>query len=315
MIGKGKGYAKLSNGFWRDPKILGLLQKSPSALGIYLACISYCSDNLTDGRIPVAIITGIFHATDSDLAALREHHLMSKQGDDFIITAYLNWQLSKEQIEKHKENRKDRNARYYAKTKQEDSLKTGLKTGLKTTKHKNIKHKNINKREYREKNTNQENDNPRSQAPSPSMEVGNDDWETRLLGWHHGDEHRRMVNRFAQEGKPKVDLDALEDEFKASVTSKGNAQGYVDFDAAFQVWILKRTESLWRKSLPDVPTISPSSHGATIVTGPSEGDWNAYWERYLDDHPSSGTDDYLRERRRFFSVSSSGTLGGDDVRT
>ncbi|MFC2746002.1 MAG: hypothetical protein ACFN0Z_02865, partial [Parascardovia denticolens] len=123
MIGKGKGYAKLSNGFWRDPKILSLLQKSPSALGVYMACISYCSDNLTDGRIPAAVITGIFHATDSDLAALRKHHLMSKQGDDFTITAYLNWQLSKEQIEKHKENRKDRNARYYAKTKQEDSLK------------------------------------------------------------------------------------------------------------------------------------------------------------------------------------------------
>ncbi|MFC2746321.1 MAG: hypothetical protein ACFN0Z_04485, partial [Parascardovia denticolens] len=154
---------------------------------------------------------------------------------------------------------------------------------------------NINKRECREKNTNQETSQPRSQAPSLK------DWEEKLLEWHHGDEHRRMVDRFAQEGKPKVDLTALEAEFKASIASKGNSQGYVDFDEAFKVWILKRTESLWRKSLSDVPTISPSSHGTTIVTGPSEGDWNAHWNQYLADHPSSGTDDYLRERRRFFA--------------
>lgn len=295
MIGKGKGYAKLSNGFWRDPKILSLLQKSPSALGVYLACISYCSDNLTDGRIPAAVITGIFHATDSDLAALRKHHLMSKRGDDFTITAYLNWQLSKEQIEKHKENRKDRNARYYAKTKQEDSLKTGLKTGLKTTKHKNIKHKNINKREYREKNTNQETSQPRSQAPSLK------DWEEKLLEWHYGEDHRRMVDRFAKEGKPKVDLTALEAEFKASIASKGNSQGYVDFDEAFKVWILKRTESLWKKALPDIPAISSKSHGSTIIAGPSEADWNAHWNQYLADHPGTATGDYLKERRRFFA--------------
>ena len=291
MIGKGKGYAKLSNGFWRDPKILSLLQKSPSALGVYLACISYCSDNLTDGRIPAAVITGIFHATDSDLAALRKHHLMSKRGDDFTITAYLNWQLSKEQIEKHKENRKDRNARYYAKTKQEDSLKTGLKT----TKHKNIKHKNINKREYREKNTNQETSQPRSQAPSLK------DWEEKLLEWHYGEDHRRMVDRFAKEGKPKVDLDALEAEFKASIASKGNSQGYVDFDEAFKVWILKRTESLWKKALPDIPAISAKSHGSTIIAGPSEADWNAHWNQYLAYHPGTATGDYLKERRRFFA--------------
>lgn len=295
MIRQGKGYAKLSNGFWRDPKILNLLQTLPSALGIYLACISYCSDNMTDGVVPVSIVTGIFHATDSALAALRKHHLMSKRGDDFIITAYLNWQLSKEQIEKHKENRKDRNARYYAKTKQEDSLKTGLKTGLKTTKHKNIKHKNINKRECREKNTNQETSQPRSQAPSLK------DWEEKLLEWHHGDEHRRMVDRFAQEGKPRVDLDALEAEFKASIASKGNSQGYVDFDEAFKVWILKRTESLWNKALPDIPAISSKSHGSTIIAGPSEADWNAHWNQYLADHPGTATGDYLKERRRFFA--------------
>lgn len=247
MIGKGKGYAKLSNGFWRDPKILSLLQESPSALGVYLACISYCSDNLTDGRIPAAIITGIFHAADSDVAALRKHHLMSKQGDDFTITAYLNWQLSKEQIEKHKENRKDRNARYYVKTKQEDSLKTGLKTGLKTTKHKNIKHKNINKREGREKNANHENDAPRSQPFSLPQKI-EDDWKARLESWEPKPDHFERSRTLRDSGYPSPDIPALAQEFKHAVAAKRNWYGYEDFDAAFHVWIDKRAASMREKS-------------------------------------------------------------------
>lgn len=296
------GYIKLSNDFWRTVKIRKLIaQNQWKAIATYALALSYCGDGLTDGRITKDDLLYQLSGDEESIKTLVDSHLLDVDGDgSYAIHNYLEWQRSKDDVRKAAAQSAERVKKWRAK--QERSSNANV-TALQRSSNANVTEKprtqnpepKITKRECREKNTNQETSQPRSQAPSLK------DWEEKLLEWHHGDEHRRMVDRFAQEGKPKVDLTALEAEFKASIASKGNSQGYVDFDEAFKVWILKRTESLWKKALPDIPAISSKSHGSTIIAGPSEADWNAHWNQYLADHPGTATGDYLKERRRFFA--------------
>ncbi len=303
------GYIKLSNDFWRNTKIRKLaIQGKWQAIALFMFALSYCGDSLTDGRITKDDLLYQLSGDEESIKTLVDSHLLEAIDGAYIIHDYLAWQRSKDDIVaanlKHAERQKNYRKRNsdtsphrhptvtQASPHRHASVSDAAVTEKPRTQNPEPK---ITKRECREKNTNQETSQPHSQAPSLK------DWEEKLLKWHHGDEHRRMVDRFAQEGKPKVDLDALETEFKASIASKGNSQGYVDFDEAFKVWILKRTESLWKKALPDIPAISSKSHGSTIIAGPSEADWNAHWNQYLADHPGTATGDYLKERRRFFA--------------
>lgn len=302
MIRQGKGYAKLSNGFWRDVKIRKLIaQNQWKAIATYALALSYCGDGLTDGRINEDELLYQLNSDQETIKTLVDSHLLAADGDgSYTIHNYLEWQRSKDDVEKATAQSAERVKKW--RTKQKRTCNAHV-TPLQRPCNAEVTEKprtqnpepKINKRECREKTPNHENNQPRSQAPSL------EDWEEKLLEWHYGDEHRRMVSEFGKRGKPKVDLDALEAEFKASVASKGNSQGYVDFDEAFKVWILKRTESLWNQALPDIPAISSKSHGSTIIAGPSEADWNAHWDQYLADHPGTATGDYLKERRRFFA--------------
>lgn len=46
-----EGYARLSNGLWRNTKIRKIARKDPQALADWIMAISFCSDKLTDGRL------------------------------------------------------------------------------------------------------------------------------------------------------------------------------------------------------------------------------------------------------------------------
>ena len=46
-----EGYARLSNGLWRNTKIRKIARKDPQALADWIMAISFCSDKLTDGGV------------------------------------------------------------------------------------------------------------------------------------------------------------------------------------------------------------------------------------------------------------------------
>ena len=46
-----EGYARLSNGLWRNTKIRKIARKDPQALADWIMAISFCSDKLSDGHL------------------------------------------------------------------------------------------------------------------------------------------------------------------------------------------------------------------------------------------------------------------------
>jgi hypothetical protein len=103
-----RGYVKLSNDFYMNPKMRELRAICPSAVGSYVFAITYASDNLTDGRLSERVALYVIGMTDDELNAMCSVGLLEPDGDTgYGIHDYLAWQLSKEQIEKRKE--RDRN--------------------------------------------------------------------------------------------------------------------------------------------------------------------------------------------------------------
>lgn len=101
------GYVKLSNAFWRNGKTMTLLRVNPLAIAYYTLLLAYCSDNLTDGVIPKIAIRGVFAIPDDVMASLVEVHLVDKAGESFRIHDYLKWNLSGEEIEQERAERRE----------------------------------------------------------------------------------------------------------------------------------------------------------------------------------------------------------------
>lgn len=121
------GYVKLSNAFWRNGKTMTLLRVNPLAIAYYTLLLAYCSDNLTDGVIPKIAIRGVFAIPDDVMASLVEVHLVDKAGESFRIHDYLKWNLSGEEIEQERAERREqtrkRVEKFRAKQKTANSVK------------------------------------------------------------------------------------------------------------------------------------------------------------------------------------------------
>ncbi len=95
-------YAKLKGDAWRNPKLAGL---SDAAFRLWINCVSYCADNLTDGFIPEHIVPALLPTPmplDMPLAELTaEPGLLVKEGRMYIVAKYLDHNVSREEIEKH----------------------------------------------------------------------------------------------------------------------------------------------------------------------------------------------------------------------
>lgn len=101
------GYAKLSNAFWRNGKIMTLQRVNLPAIAYYILLLTYCSDNLTDGVIPDIAIHGVFAVPDDVMELLVEIHLLDKVGESFSIHDYLKWNMSGKAIEQEKAVRRE----------------------------------------------------------------------------------------------------------------------------------------------------------------------------------------------------------------
>ena len=108
-----KGYAKLYNNFYMNGKIKQLRACCPSAVGAFVFAIAYCSDNLTDGRIPARDMRYVLEVTDEEIEAMSDAGLLEQDGDDYVIHNYMKRNNRREQVEK----KRNRNAEYYRKRK------------------------------------------------------------------------------------------------------------------------------------------------------------------------------------------------------
>ncbi len=95
-------YAKLKGDAWRNPKLAGL---SDAAFRLWINCVSYCADNLTDGEVPAHIMPALLPTAlplDVPLAELlAEPGLLLRHGQVYVVAKYLDHNVSRDEIEKH----------------------------------------------------------------------------------------------------------------------------------------------------------------------------------------------------------------------
>lgn len=144
MAGR-RGYAKLKNDFYLNGKIRELRACCPSAVGAFVFAIAYCSDNLTDGRIPGRDLRYVLGVTDEEIDAMCAVDLLEPDRDSgYVIHDYTEHNCRRDQVEKKRErNAEDYRKRkhsHHSDNKNEDS--DGIQTDesdLSRTKHKNTR--------------------------------------------------------------------------------------------------------------------------------------------------------------------------------
>ena len=144
MAGR-RGYAKLKNDFYLNGKIRELRACCPSAVGAFVFAIAYCSDNLTDGRIPGRDLRYVLGVTDEEIDAMCAVDLLEHDGDSgYVIHDYTEHNCRRDQVEKKREkNAEDYRKRkhsHHSASKNEDSddFQTD-ESDLSRTKHKNTR--------------------------------------------------------------------------------------------------------------------------------------------------------------------------------
>lgn len=137
MAGR-RGYAKLKNDFYLNGKVKELRVVCPSAVGAFVFAIAYCSDNLTDGRIPDRDLRYVLGVTDEEINALCKVELLEPDGNSgYVIHDYTEHNSRRDQVERKRE----RNAQDYRKRKfssDSDDIQTD-ESVLNRTKHKNTR--------------------------------------------------------------------------------------------------------------------------------------------------------------------------------
>ena len=97
-------WIKLDDGFPNNPKIVGL---SDHSFRLYIAGLCYSGKYLTDGFIPEAIINQLGDPTE-----LLEKGLWESTFDGIQVTNYTEYQTPKAEVEKKREQGRERGERY-----------------------------------------------------------------------------------------------------------------------------------------------------------------------------------------------------------
>ncbi len=95
-------WGKLCDGFWRNAKVLSC---EPATIGFFACCISYCSGELNEGRIPKRQLHRVMN-TDSGrkvnvkraCGQLVAAGLMEDLGDDVEVRGWLKYNPSRAQV-------------------------------------------------------------------------------------------------------------------------------------------------------------------------------------------------------------------------
>lgn len=100
-------WVKMDDSFPEDPEMLDVGEE---AAWLHFVAICYCSRNLTDGRLPSAMVPRLTSKRNPDrlVAALIGVGWWTEEGADYLIPAYLKHQRSRVQIEGDRESSRKR---------------------------------------------------------------------------------------------------------------------------------------------------------------------------------------------------------------
>ncbi|MDF7665703.1 hypothetical protein [Bifidobacterium sp. ESL0745] len=224
---KRDGFAKLSNGFWRSTKVRKLRRERPTALGLYALAISFCSDRLNDGHITDDELYYQLGADDDDIDALLDVRMLEDDGESgYYIHDYLDHQTSREKALEKAEKHRRAQARYIAGQNDESLINQCPVNDVST----------LNTQNTKNPRTSLLSNDKSERHPLPD--------ENEIREWKPKPDHRQQAMELVDKGYPLIDVDNLAKEFRNSLLSKGiEHYGYRNLDAAFDTWILKRSES------------------------------------------------------------------------
>ena len=111
------GYVQLRNDFWRNTKIRKLWVVRPQAVGAYALMLSWCGDDLSDGRISDDTARYALGINDEILNALQDCRLVDHDGDVWTVHDFLAVNRSRDKVlaaaERKKQRDRERQARKY----------------------------------------------------------------------------------------------------------------------------------------------------------------------------------------------------------
>lgn len=111
---------RVDDNFWAHPKILGL---SSDALALWLRAGSWCSQQLTDGRVTPYVMP-MLRATPSEAAELVDAGLWTEDGDAFVFHDWEKYQRSRAEVLREREQARERqqNARKRARERRDGAV-------------------------------------------------------------------------------------------------------------------------------------------------------------------------------------------------
>ncbi len=266
-----EGYARLSNGLWRNTKIRKIARKDPQALADWIMAISFCSDKLTDGRLTEDDMLFNLGFDEESIDRLVDLGLLDQDDDGWTIHGYLDLQNSKADVEKSKEDARQRKAR---------SRRRNTETTEATQSHVTENNVTCDSRVTFNQNQNQ-NQNQNSLTPivvrecAPANETETERRERELIDtWTPTEAHQGVADELAGKGRPRVDLDELATTFRLKLHAKGlEHYGYKPtldgLDNAFFEWIRSESRQLaeGRPAHSGKPAPKPKPHTHTWACG------------------------------------------------
>lgn len=266
-----EGYARLSNGLWRNTKIRKIARKDPQALADWIMAISFCSDKLTDGRLTEDDMLFNLGFDEESIGRLVGLGLLDQDDDGWTIHGYLDLQNSKADVEKSKEDARQRKAR---------SRRRNTETTEATQSHVTETKVTCDSRVTFNQNQNQ---NQNSLTPNvvrecaPVNETEQERKERELIDtWTPTEAHQGVADELAAQGRPRVDLDELATTFRLKLHAKGlEHYGYRStldgLDNAFFEWIRSESRQLaeGRPAHSGKPAPEPKPHTHTWACGTS----------------------------------------------
>ena len=98
----GVTWTKLDDGFWSNPKVEDV---GNEAVGAFARMLSYCGQHLTDGKVKDSAARYI--TTPRVLKKLEQYELIERNGSGWLIPDYLEFNLSREEVESKRKVRSE----------------------------------------------------------------------------------------------------------------------------------------------------------------------------------------------------------------
>lgn len=95
---------KLDDGFWSNPKIMAL---GNEAAGVYTRMLSYCGQHLTDGHVADEVAK-LICSKGGVFDKLKDSGLIERNGAGWIVSDFLEFNPSREQVENERRSSRER---------------------------------------------------------------------------------------------------------------------------------------------------------------------------------------------------------------